>query len=534
MFSEEQLLAIKAQNKRMKINACAGSGKTTVCQEIIRTNPKLKILYLVYNKSMMLEAKERFGNLKNVVVKTTFSLAYASKGYQFANRLASNFNIYNMASILGIDCSKNENMIVCELLFDVFNEYLNSASMSIEDFVRSYKFTYFQNNLEATRLTKAHVCNFINIALKKMCDKNSTFQVPHALYFKLYQLSKPNLSNYDMVIVDEFQDSSECLIDIISSNVNVDRIVVVGDKRQSLYGFAGAVNGLGMLDWDEYSLTESYRIGTMNASLITSYINKAYDASFKIQGLNPKQYIAIAPTTKNHYNICRFNETIINGAMDNAIQNKKIFINGGTESLNLKYYIDIYNFFADGTKTQKLSRFTSFDHFAKYSKKIKDFNALRAIKLCKEYKDDFLVRIDALKRHMVNDITKADVSYTTAHKSKGMTIEIPVIVNKDFYDIIKYQDELISKGIDVEQELNALYVACTRGKGIVQLPNYIYSCGYDRGVENFGIDLPYDPDDEDYNPKTPLQKLEDDYYDSLMQEERAEIYSDYNDNDTSW
>lgn len=63
----------------IKINAVAGSGKTTTIIEYARTRPKeSKILYIAFNKSVKLEAVKKFADkgLSNVKVETAHSLAF--------------------------------------------------------------------------------------------------------------------------------------------------------------------------------------------------------------------------------------------------------------------------------------------------------------------------------------------------------------------------------------------------------------------------------------------------------------------------
>src|SRR6476620_9780975 len=63
----------------IKINAVAGSGKTTTIIEYAKTRPATsKILYLAFNKSVKLEAAKKFADkgLKNVNVETAHSLAH--------------------------------------------------------------------------------------------------------------------------------------------------------------------------------------------------------------------------------------------------------------------------------------------------------------------------------------------------------------------------------------------------------------------------------------------------------------------------
>ncbi|MFN3694774.1 MAG: UvrD-helicase domain-containing protein, partial [Ignavibacterium sp.] len=63
----------------IKINAVAGSGKTTTIIEYSKSRPKKsKILYLAFNRSVKTEAEQKFASLglDNVKVETAHSLAY--------------------------------------------------------------------------------------------------------------------------------------------------------------------------------------------------------------------------------------------------------------------------------------------------------------------------------------------------------------------------------------------------------------------------------------------------------------------------
>src|SRR3954454_5462000 len=71
--------AIINSTGNIKINAVAGSGKTTTIIEYAKTRPSnSRILYLAFNKSVKLEAAKKFAEegLHNVKVETAHSLAY--------------------------------------------------------------------------------------------------------------------------------------------------------------------------------------------------------------------------------------------------------------------------------------------------------------------------------------------------------------------------------------------------------------------------------------------------------------------------
>lgn len=77
------------KNEVLKIQACAGSGKTATLCEIARANNNARFLYLAFNKKLAIEATRKFPN--NVTSMTTHKLAYLhiihNKGYKVENNI---------------------------------------------------------------------------------------------------------------------------------------------------------------------------------------------------------------------------------------------------------------------------------------------------------------------------------------------------------------------------------------------------------------------------------------------------------------
>ncbi|KAF8250251.1 P-loop containing nucleoside triphosphate hydrolase protein [Wilcoxina mikolae CBS 423.85] len=80
-LSGQQSSAIEAlkTNKNLIINACAGSGKTTLCLEMAKSMPERQFLLLVYNTRLMeqtqVRVRDEYG-LKNISVYNYHSLGY--------------------------------------------------------------------------------------------------------------------------------------------------------------------------------------------------------------------------------------------------------------------------------------------------------------------------------------------------------------------------------------------------------------------------------------------------------------------------
>ena len=64
-LSDEQVAICKSNANEIKVNAFAGTGKTTTLLHYALTHPNQKFLYICYNKSIQLEAQEKFP--KNVL-----------------------------------------------------------------------------------------------------------------------------------------------------------------------------------------------------------------------------------------------------------------------------------------------------------------------------------------------------------------------------------------------------------------------------------------------------------------------------------
>ena len=90
----------------IKINAVAGSGKTTTIIEYAKARPKqAKILYLAFNKSVKLEALKKFAErgLHNVTVETAHSLAYKNIVFRHQYKVRpQGYKTHELAELLGL------------------------------------------------------------------------------------------------------------------------------------------------------------------------------------------------------------------------------------------------------------------------------------------------------------------------------------------------------------------------------------------------------------------------------------------------
>src|SRR5690606_33038267 len=103
-LTKEQIAIINSSGD-IKINAIAGSGKTTTIIEYAGSRPRQsKILYLAFNKSVKLEAKKKFFDkgLYNVSVETAHSIAYKNVVYGSQYKVApQGYKTHEIVEMMG-------------------------------------------------------------------------------------------------------------------------------------------------------------------------------------------------------------------------------------------------------------------------------------------------------------------------------------------------------------------------------------------------------------------------------------------------
>src|SRR5690554_4034032 len=123
----------------IKINAVAGSGKTTTVIEYAKTRPKTsKILYLAFNKSVKLEAIKRFHEkgLNNVKVETAHSLAYKNIVFRYGYKVRpQGYKTYDIVEILNINGNgeKHTEFIIDKHINNFMAYFCNSDKNKIQD-----------------------------------------------------------------------------------------------------------------------------------------------------------------------------------------------------------------------------------------------------------------------------------------------------------------------------------------------------------------------------------------------------------------
>lgn len=211
------------------IEAYAGTGKTTTAKELFSHCPESTILYAVFNKRNQLEAQTKITDSR-VDVRTLHSL-----GYRYIQ------NVWR-----GV---KPDGSVEFDRIKKAAGEELTTEHIgSMVQLVSRLKNTCIEPSVEdianaADILDLELPVNFVEIAqgaldLAKSRDMQSRISFDDMVWLPVaMNWVRPD---YELVLCDEAQDQSLPQLMMVRQ-ASSGRVVVVGDSRQAIYSFRGAV-----------------------------------------------------------------------------------------------------------------------------------------------------------------------------------------------------------------------------------------------------------------------------------------------------
>ncbi len=147
---------------------------------------------------------------------------------------------------------------------------------------------------------------------------------------------------------------------------------------------------------------------------------------------------------------------------DGQSERQEGVLGGGIEGYRTEALEDLYWFSADMPEKMQsdvLRRdYRDFDEYCRIAKSTRDVEMNQAIRLL-DICFPLPVKLKLLREHTVTGEKDADITVSTAHRSKGLEWPV-VILDEDFADII---DPLMPED-ERKDETNLLYVAVTRAR----------------------------------------------------------------------
>ncbi|CAF0732257.1 unnamed protein product [Adineta ricciae] len=477
---QETIVCQNLENREtMKINAYAGTGKTTTLIAYAAKRMDESFLYIAYNKSIQTHAEKVFP--PNVKCQTIHSIAYSKIGRQFDGYLG-NLRIKNIVDIVTDRApigekgrSINAIYVRARYVFNTLNNFIASADPQITDEhvedLPSSGFTLIPQ--EKQNLAADARC--IWAIMKNVRD--TRVLMTHDGYLKLYQLSKPQIQIYDCLFVDEAQDLTPAVTDIIN-NQRVSKILV-GDKHQQIYAFRGAVNAMTLIQSTiTYYLTRSFRFGYDIAFISNLILQRLCNEKKYLVGNNKQNFLdgRSASTdkvcTEQKAYLFRTNYHLFNCAVQLIIEKglKNVGFVGGKEAMGFDKILDVfYLWLSPEERRQKnyqirdplLQSFSSFQTFEKFSQEAADNELIGKIKLVNLHRHSIIDKIKQILDKSCADISQASIVLSTAHKAKGL--EFPIVVLAE--DFLPRSSDATLEQLspdDHRENINILYVAATR------------------------------------------------------------------------
>lgn len=477
----------------IKINAVAGSGKTTTIIEYAKARPKAaKILYLAFNKSVKIEAIKKFATkgLSNVNVETAHSLAYKNIVFRHQYKVrAHGYKTHEIAELLGLQGNgeKHHEYVIANHINKFIALFCNSDKLKVQDV--NYLETI--SDAKAKTFVKSFY-HFIETQTRNLLAKMDTgeIEITHDFYLKKFQLQNPVLA-FDYILFDEGQDASPAMLDIFLNQKATK--VIVGDTHQQIYSWRYAVNSLEKTNFTTFNLSHSFRFGANIANLATQIlfwkdaITEAKPITIKGLGTNND--------TKTKAVIGRTNLGLLLKAIEYVTEKKnikQIYFEGNfnsytyaDEGASLYDVLNLQNNKRSLIKDALIKSMGSIKDLEEYIEKTEDGQLSMMLEIVKKYGNDIYDIIKSIRQKQVenDEKEKADMVFSTVHRCKGMEYDAVHLV-KDFIteDKVKRQAAELEKDErkinKLNEEINLLYVAITRTKNSLYIPEELLPANF--------------------------------------------------------
>lgn len=486
-LTDQQTAIVRSQGN-LRINAVAGSGKTTTIIEYAASRPSnARILYLAFNKSVKMEAARKFEmrKLHNVRVETAHSLAYKhivfQHGYKVRTKGYKSSEIVELLGLTG-NGEKHTEFIIANHIDQFITYFCNSDKTKVQEL------NYLDLITDAK--TKAFVSSTyrtIEEGTRKLLAKmnKGEIEVTHDFYLKKFQLSKPSL-NYDYILFDEAQDASATILDVFLKQKATK--IVVGDAHQQIYAWRHAINSLDKTNFNTLNLSVSFRFGQDIAALATEVLKlKAHLGEHETVSITGK---VRGDKSRIKATLARTNLGLLLRAINFVTDNSKvkhIYFEGNINSYtyaddgtSLYDVLNLYNGKFDSIQDNMIKSMKDLDDLENYIEKTDDKQLSTMLEIVYEYGNEIYDIIKLLKKLHTGDKEreKAEMIFSTVHRAKGMEYDTVYLVG-DFISEIKLEELMEKRQQDkntpfnitkLNEEINLLYVAITRCRRDLYIP----------------------------------------------------------------
>ncbi|XP_071816365.1 F-box DNA helicase 1-like isoform X3 [Apostichopus japonicus] len=493
-LTQEQLrivnhrIGINRRDEVVKVIAFAGTGKTTTLIKFAEANRYLHLLYVAFNKTVQVEASRTFPG--NTECRTTHSLAFEKVKNRYGHKLTFDLKPYTIKDLLPErpkgERSKLQWALYARLVGNTIKSYVSSADNIIT--TRHVPETYTTAGSPRAVLThhdRMAILKDAEYLWGRMIDEDDReAQITHDGYLKVYQLSKPIISDVQCLLIDEAQDLTPAQQDVLL-NQPIPKILV-GDPHQQIYSFRGARNAMDNIQADTvYHLTQSFRFGSEIAYMANcildvfkhmteqTIVGTEEDGSLCGQQVGQKAIVCRGNTTI-------FKEAVRLTTMENHSHRRLAFTGG----FNFDKLMDLYKLSTGSTcsiRNDFYRKMQSFSNLEVYARNADDVELQGLIQIVRVFNHRLPELIEKIKKETVENLQSATIVLTTAHKAKGLefdTVQLATDFSIFSLNVVPVEGgDVITEDINLpEDEKNLIYVAVTRAKKSLMLNENLKKC----------------------------------------------------------
>ncbi len=475
-LTEEQAAVINAPlvpGTIRKVVAGAGTGKSTVLEGVADNNSKESFLYLAFNRSVREKAQKSFPD--NTKPHTFNSLAYQRVGVRYQ----ALGGIMNSVGYRPICYKFRVSLIMAASIKVTLENFLNSAAKSIQP-----EHLYLHPRVGRDTCDDEVLKAAGELWGMMQGGQEKFLGMTHSGCLKLLQLESPDLG-FRNILCDESQDTNPVSLDILWRQVDAGAsLTLVGDPRQQIYSWRGAVDAMQGIDCEEFKLTHSFRfnkrVAWMANKLLQTY-NISLFPLIGVSGVEDFLYNGRIPPDKKsgtHALLARTNVGAFSSIVDLIDQGETVAFNGDV-GVFTGTVMDIFHLrmgqVGDVSKFGRLKSYKSYSEFLDICVVDPEMKSLNGI--VEKFEKDIPDMVQQISDRLVRDVRFASVMVSTVHKDKGMEHD-GVTLADDFAPVVREGKLLPIRSspsqkrgdvVDLE-DLHIMYVAITRAKRMLAIP----------------------------------------------------------------
>lgn len=440
------------------VEAYAGTGKTTTIVEAVRRVPRgSKVLFVAFNKSIAEELQRR---LPGAQAMTLHSLGLKAVTRACGRRPIDGDVLKKTIRELLPDASFDDRTALAKLVGACKTDLCDNAHELVNDFD-------FSDECDPVRM--ADLANKLMSAQRT----HGTSAIDFDDMVWLPAVNKWNVGAFDFVFVDETQDLSPGQLVLVKRAAGkYGRIVAIGDRRQSIYGFRGADEQaiprmIEELDAKVLPLSITYRCPRLVVAEAQGHVPDFTAADTAPEGIvrSASHVELVTHAADGDFVLSRTNAPLVSLCYRWLAAGRRCTIRGRDIGASLTAWFKRY---VEGkTAAEAFERITTWERVevAKAERDERDAQpAIDKAECLRALLDDCETVADAIAKceRMFDDNARGGIVLSSTHRAKGLEAD-RVWLLRDTY--CRTRRDRNGEPMPVsEEERNLLYVAQTRAK----------------------------------------------------------------------